>query len=99
MIWPYGVTLRSPMPYRVAHAATSSGVEARAAAAISWMMFSIAAIALRAAEAAERRVRREVREADVAGDLDVRKEVGVVGVEHRALHHGERQIGRAPPLE
>ena len=50
---------------------------------------------LRAAEAAEGRVRRQVREAHLAGELDVRQEVAVVGVQQRPLHHGQRQVGRA----
>ena len=58
------------------------------------MMFSMAATALRPAEAAEGRVRRQVGPADGAGDLDVRDEVGVLGVEQRPLHDGERQVGR-----
>ena len=50
---------------------------------------------LRAAEAAHRRVRREVGAADRPRDGEVGDEVGVVGVEHRALHDGQRQVGRA----
>ena len=31
----------------------------------------------------------------LAGELDVRQVVAVVGVEQRALHDGEREVGRA----
>ena len=50
--------------------------------------------ALRAAEAAERRVRHGVSLAAMGNDLDVFEIIGVVDVEHRAIVHRSRQVGR-----
>ena len=45
---------------------------------------------LRPAEAAKRRVRRQIGPADAAREFAVRKPVGILGVQERALHDGQR---------
>ena len=54
--------------------------------------------ALRATEAAEGRGRGVVGEADAATDVDMLEMVGVVGMEHRPLHHRGREIGGGPAV-
>ena len=49
---------------------------------------------LRSAEAAKGGVGRQVGPAHRPGELDVGDVVGVLGVEQRALHDGQRQVGR-----
>ena len=50
---------------------------------------------LRPAEAAHRRIRRQIGPADRARDGDIGNEIRIVRMEHRALHDGQREVGRA----
>ena len=50
--------------------------------------------ALRPAKTAERRVRYRVGLAAMRLDIDVLEEIGVIAMEHRAVIHGARQVGR-----
>ena len=90
--WPYGVMFRSPTPYRFRSCTSNASRPDVLGDRLQNVLDD--RHRLRPAEAAERRVRRQIREAHLAGELDVRQEVAVVGVEQRPLHHGQRQIGR-----
>ncbi len=50
---------------------------------------------LRSAEAAHRGIRRQIGPADRARDGDIGDEIRIVGMEHRALHDGQGEVGRA----
>ncbi len=89
--WPYGVTSR---PGRTGSAADVERIHPEPGGDLLDDAFG-RGDPLRAAEAPERGVRRQVRPADRPLDGDIGEEVGVVGVEHRPLHHRQAEVERA----